>query len=211
MAVTISVIPMNQHGTAPAAGETIDRETFERLFEDARPTLRVVAGAECGFDYADDAVQQAAIIAFDKIGDFTPGTNFAAWTSAIVRGAARNTRRREKRLGARRLTLARRDHERRPDDGAAPGAIPNTGIRPGGPVPEVHVPESFDPVLKAALARLGPEQRACILLRTVLDHSYETIAELLAIPATTARSHVHRARTRLLDELSQVLDTGRGA
>jgi len=208
MFVSNPEILMNQPMTAPDIPNPLSESEFDRLFEAARPTLRVVAGAECGFDLADDAVQQAAIIALDKIAEFEPGTNFTAWTAAIVRGVARNTRRGEKRL---RLRQAKHSIDRRdstPADHTHAAALPNTGIRPGAEGPEVHIPESFDPDLREALSRLTPEQRACLLLRTLLEHPYDTIAELLAIPTTTARSHVYRARTRLLDELSPSLAQG---
>ena len=80
--------------------QQLDPETFATLFEHARPSLRVIAGAECGFAHADDAVQQGAITAMKRIKTFTPGTDFNAWAAAIVRNTAKNTRRGELALFA---------------------------------------------------------------------------------------------------------------
>ena len=53
-------------------------------------------------------------------------------------------------------------------------------------------------------AELPPDQRAAVVLRFHEDWSYARIAEVLACPEATARSHVHRAlvalRARLQEE-----------
>ena len=48
-----------------------------------------------------------------------------------------------------------------------------------------------------ALAALAETARAALLLRTVLELDYATIARLLDIPEGTAMSHVHRSREAL--------------
>jgi RNA polymerase sigma-70 factor, ECF subfamily len=55
--------------------------------------------------------------------------------------------------------------------------------------------------LTAALATLGPEMRAPMILRGVEQLSYQEIAELLEIPVGTVRSRLARARLQLVRQL----------
>jgi len=159
--------------TEPAGGDRLSPERFADLLEGARPTLRLVAAAEAGRQHADDVVQQAGEIALCRLDSFTPGTNFGAWMAAIVRGAARNHRRREHTRRRRESTprlLPRKD-------AAAPRAD--------------HVWE--------AIETLSAQQRECLLLRVVGELRYDQIAAVLDIPTATARSHVHRGRLRMME------------
>ena len=70
---------------------TIDRQYFAAQFRVVYPTLwRIAAGMIGDRTHAEDIVQEAAIIALDKLDSFTAGTNFAAWMAAIVRRCALN-------------------------------------------------------------------------------------------------------------------------
>ena len=76
--------------------------------------------------------------------------------------------------------------------------------------------EAFDDQVLHGLRGLGPDQRAALLLRTVLGLGYREIAGALEIPEGTAMSHVHRAREALRRRLESVgplgvLEMGRGA
>ncbi len=158
---------------------SLSREEFEREYTRAYPTLHVIAAVECGRNDAEDAVQEAVIIAMKKLDQFTPGTNFTAWMASIVRGVASNTRRGERR---------RRDRVRR---------LALVRPRPDGDTTKLT---ADDEVLRA-LERLPNEQRLCLTLKAALSHSYKEIAEATGISEATARSHVFRARRTLLDTL----------
>ncbi|UYV12482.1 MAG: sigma-70 family RNA polymerase sigma factor [Phycisphaera sp.] len=165
----------------------LDQPEFAELFDRATPTLRLVAAAEVGRAHADDVVQQAAIIALQRLDRFEAGTDFRAWMAAITRGAARNHRRSEQARGRRERT---------------PRLLPRRQPKPAdNPTFEQHAP-LFD-----ALAELSPAQRECLLLRVVGEHTYEEIATILDIPAATARSHTYRARAHLLERLESRGDT----
>jgi RNA polymerase sigma-70 factor, ECF subfamily len=176
--------------------EQLDENAFADLFEQSRSTLRIVAAAECGFELADDIVQHSAIVALKHLHQFTPGTNFKAWASTIVRGVARNQRRSEQRRVNRRLKLIR---NRSTKHDAMSESKPIARISPSTKGPEVHLPPEFDANLREALDTLSVQQRTCLLLRSLLDHTYTEIGEILDIPPATARSHVFRARANLLD------------
>jgi RNA polymerase sigma-70 factor (ECF subfamily) len=59
--------------------------------------------------------------------------------------------------------------------------------------------------VRDAIARLGEEQRAVLVLREIDGHDYATIAEILELPIGTVRSRLHRARSQLREQLKQVL------
>jgi RNA polymerase sigma-70 factor (sigma-E family) len=54
----------------------------------------------------------------------------------------------------------------------------------------------------AALRRLPPRQRAVVVLRFYEDLPYDQIAEILDCPPGTVKSSLHRALSRLREELS---------
>lgn len=58
-----------------------------------------------------------------------------------------------------------------------------------------------EPGLDDALARLGPAQRAAVLLVHGYRYSYAEVAGLLGVPVSTVRNHVHRGLKRLRTEL----------
>lgn len=166
---------------------TLSRDEFADLLRAHERLLRVVAAGEVGYDDADDVVQQAAITALHRLDRFERGTDFKAWMCAFVRGAGKNHRRADKRHRERVLRLADRS--------------------PRGDSQEVHGGfvecSEFQAEVRNALETLGPLQRSCFLLKTVMDHAYRDIATMLEIPEATARSHVHRARLKLADALAE--------
>ena len=178
--------------------ETSDLESFAARYREAYPRLALIAAGVLGDRLAaEDIVQDAAVIAFQKIAEFTPGTNFAAWLAEIVRRCALNERRKTKHrktFAADPIRLAQLDSSSSASDDMKP-LISRTG--------EVLADQaSLDDELIRALNQLSPDARCCLLLRTVEKLSYAEIAELMRIPEGTAMSHVHRSRTLLRRLLS---------
>ncbi|TWT77341.1 ECF RNA polymerase sigma factor SigW [Posidoniimonas polymericola] len=187
----------------------LSRDEFTELYLAAHPKLWTVAVAVIGDrDLAEDALQDAAITGLNKVDSYERGTNFAAWMSQIVRFTSLNyLRKREKRdrtADPQHIVEATADSARGQNTTAEPVLT--------------HASGAFDPdklgiddQLAAALVTLPADRRICLLLRIVQALSYDEIAEMLGIPASTAMSHVHRAKAALKSQLSANVPTEGGA
>jgi RNA polymerase sigma factor (sigma-70 family) len=60
-----------------------------------------------------------------------------------------------------------------------------------------------DPELMAAIKQLPPAQRAAVVLHYVEDYSMTEVARIMDCSASTARVHLHRARTKLATILGE--------
>jgi RNA polymerase sigma-70 factor (ECF subfamily) len=196
------MIPPRNSQQAPGAGplDVTDPLGFAAQYRDAYPRLVLVAAGVTGDrESAEDLVQEAAIIAFEKIQHFSPGSNFSAWLAEIVRRCALNHRRKtqlRRTYAADPLVLGQMNRR----DGALPEPSP---IAPASG--EILADQSsFDDELVAALQQLGDVARCCLLLRTIEKLSYAEIAGLMQIPEGTAMSHVHRSKVVLRRALTPV-------
>lgn len=171
-------------GSGPGRRE-ITPEEFAALLNAAGRTLWCVAAAVTGDrDRASDVVQEAALVALGKLGEFDPETSFHAWMSQIVRYVALNDRRRAQRRAGRA--------DPRVLDAARAAPSERTEHRSLGAL--LSDKQAFDDAVNRALGTLDETARACLLMKIVLGLSYTDIARTLAIPEGTAMSHVHRAR-----------------
>ena len=173
---------------------------FAELFQESWRTLWCVTVAVLGGrDEVEDVLQEAALIAIGKLGDFDPQTNFAAWMAQIVRYTALNTARRRAR---RRAVVSIHDDLLEQPAGSEHRGNGSTSASRKGNLPAYE--EAFDDRLLGALKSLGETPRACLLLRTVQDMSYREISQVLGIPEGTAMSHVHRTRQALRERLAPI-------
>lgn len=69
--------------------------------------------------------------------------------------------------------------------------------RPNLPPERSRVDASTDIDLGAALARLKPVQRTCVVLVHIYDWSYDDVAATLGVTGASVRNHLHRGITRL--------------
>jgi RNA polymerase sigma-70 factor, ECF subfamily len=182
-------------GTGPAAGTQLD---FAAEFQGCHRLLWTIAAGIVGRSAAaDDVVQEAALLALEKLDQFQPGSNFRAWMAQMVRFVALNYARRIRRNRAASL-----DGDPGKGDVAVPAPAAGLSLRLLGrgelPPDQAH----FDDQVVAALNSVQPIARACLLLRTLEQLEYTEIATLLDIPAGTAMSHVHRTRQYLRQRLA---------
>jgi RNA polymerase sigma-70 factor (ECF subfamily) len=67
--------------------------------------------------------------------------------------------------------------------------------------PAADAPEPFDDTILTALADLGPEHRAVVVLRHLLGYTPGEIAAMLELPRGTVNSRLRRALDALAEEL----------
>src|SRR5438128_11037920 len=153
---------------------------FEQLFRRHWPrayraALLVVGDSAAAEDIAQESFLAAvrALDRFDRRRPFGPWLHRIVVNRAIDWARARSLRR---ELGA--------------DDTPEPAAPERES---GGRAEE----------LAAALSELGPEQRAVIVLRYLLEYTPGEIAELLDLPRGTVNSRLRRGLDRLEEELRQ--------
>lgn len=149
------------------------RVRVDRLFAIAQRILRDV-------DRAEDALQDALVIAWRDLKGLRDPDRFDAWLHRLVVHACLNHATRERRRVAQLRVL--------PVDGpAAPDDLLNVADRDQ---------------LERGFRRLSPDQRAVLVLHHYAGYTAPDIAETLRIPVGTVRSrlhHAHRAMRAALD------------
>jgi RNA polymerase sigma-70 factor (ECF subfamily) len=193
-----------RRGRIPALASDPQVRWFVTEFQAAARTLWLIAvGVVRDAATAEDVVQEAAVIALEKLDQFRPETNFTAWCGQIVRNVALNRARKERKRRVVPLDPALME--------GTPAVTPDGrgGVGPRvGPRGQLSQDQScFDDRVMQALNGLSEMARACLLLRTVEEMEYSRISALLGIPEGTAMSHVHRARVYLRERL---MDYGPG-
>lgn len=194
--------PADRHERkVPAGSKMTGEQEFAIQFKQAFRVLRSIAAGTFGdASLADDAVQEAAVIALQKIDQFRPGTNFTAWMAQIVRHVARNMMRKEKRRSATDLeggeNVQANDNRGDLDSSALPRLTATNVLTDG----QRH----FDDSVMRALREVSEIPRTCLLLRTLEGLDYTEISRILDIPEGTAMSHVHRTRLLLRQRLAHL-------
>lgn len=157
-----------------------DVRAFEALVARHRTRVYAVALRVCGRpEDALDVCQEVFITAFRKLGTFRQEALLSTWLHRLTVNAALDLARRR----------SRRDHpsldvlEARPDPAAGPEEIAMASHRAVA--------------VQAALAKLGPDHRAVVVLHDLNDLDYAGVAEALDIPVGTVKSRLHRARVEL--------------
>ena len=128
-------------------------------------------------DDAEDAAQEAFMVALARLDGCRTPDRFAGWLLTIVWNRARNLVRRE----------VLRDTDVLPETAAARGRTPETATE--------HA--ELQERLGTALRRLPEVQREIVLLHDLEGWRHREIAEHLGIPSGTVRSHLHFARKSL--------------
>ncbi len=155
-----------------AEAGTGDRTASAALVRRFRPTMLLVAQGECGDrDVAEDAVQDAFLIAFRALGNLDDPARFGPWLATIVRHRARR--------------LAR--------DGRRFAPFPREEI----PAPDLHPSSSGEDAIRA----LPEGIRESILLYYLEGWSVGEIAALLERPTTTVKWQLHAGRALLRKRL----------
>jgi RNA polymerase sigma-70 factor (ECF subfamily) len=177
------VVVLARHGQDAAYRELVRR--YER------PVFSLVYRMVRDRELAEDLAQETFVKALNAIESYRPEFKFSSWIFKIANNAAIDQLRR------RELDTLSRDGSPHAE---TPEAIEATALQIGDrqetALEEVEARE-LGGEIEAAIARLRPEYRSCILLRHVEGRPYEEIAEILGLPLGTVKTYIHRARNEL--------------
>jgi RNA polymerase sigma-70 factor, ECF subfamily len=133
----------------------------------------------CDDQDALDALQEALLLAWRRIGSFEGRSAVRTWLFRVATNAAIDeVRRRSLRPGV-----------------------------PGAATPELAGPHDVEATVVTkstvdwALGQLPPQFRAAVVLRDYCDCTYEHIAEIMDIPIDTVKSRISRGRQALAELL----------
>jgi RNA polymerase sigma-70 factor, ECF subfamily len=123
----------------------------------------------------EDVVQEALVVAYRRLDMYDDTRPLAPWLFRIAHNRCLDFLRR------------RRTRRRAETAVAAPGSAP----------PAVPDPPAVDRAIERLVTRLPPLERACVLLKDVLDHSLEETAELTGSTIGGVKAALHRGRAKL--------------
>ncbi|MEM7314355.1 MAG: RNA polymerase sigma factor [Planctomycetota bacterium] len=174
----------------------LTQDEFAEAYTECYPRMWVIAAsAVCDRSKADDILQEAAVVGLRKISQFKRGTRFDAWIASIVRFVASNSRR--KAANRKTYAVESRHLDSLPGNNSGESAAQDVAFHAAGNLTDT----AFDDQVLSALRDLNETARACLLLRTIHNLSFQEISELLEIPQGTAMSHVHRSKSLLRERL----------
>ena len=180
---------------ARAGREAAYRELVRRY---ERPVFALLFRMVRDRELAEDLAQETFIKALNAIESYRPEFKFSSWIFKIANNAAiDHLRRRELDT----LSLDGSPHAETPE--AMQATALQIGARQESPLDAVEAKE-LGGAIEAAIGRLRPEYRSCILLRHVEGRAYEEIAEILDLPLGTVKTYIHRARNELRHALAHL-------
>lgn len=148
---------------------------------------------------AEELAQEAFLKALERIGQFRGHSRFYTWLFRIAANLAISHRRRSGRIKFSPLNSG-------DDDAGQTSALMAEVSRRRSVPPEAEVmsKDTSRRVLDA-IEQLDDEYRLVVVLRDIEDMDYAGIAQVLAIPAGTVKSRLHRARCILRDRLMDLV------
>jgi RNA polymerase sigma-70 factor (ECF subfamily) len=151
-----------------------DHDAFTELVRRHDAVLRALARRllRCP-DRVDDALQDAYVKAYRRIGAFRSDASVATWLYRITYNTCLDELR------------------RRPSDVGTETQLDSPAREPG-PAERVVARMDADDVL----ARLSPELRATVVLVHGYGYEYAEASRILGVPTGTIASRLHRARDR---------------
>jgi RNA polymerase sigma-70 factor (ECF subfamily) len=173
----LDLVTRARQGDPAAFGELVDRHRAA-VYRAALAALGSPADAE-------DAAQDAFLLAYRRLGSFRGEASFKTWLLTITWHQAINRRRSLTRVW-RRMVTPKTDDE-------AETVLANVAAT--GPSPEQAVgQEQLRRNIREAIRALSPKLRDALLLAQAGDYSYEEIGAMLHAPLGTIKWRVSEAR-----------------
>lgn len=163
-----------------------DRQAFAQLIRNHEGIVRTLLKRMTSGDQAlaDDLAQDAFVRAYRALGSFRHDAKFSSWLYRIATNVYLSHASLLKNKARERSTSTMESSDT------------NFAVNPLG-----MVDQRFR--LEAALKKLSAFERAAIVLVHVQEFSYAEAGEILSIPEGTVKTHVHRAKLRLKELLSE--------
>jgi RNA polymerase sigma-70 factor (ECF subfamily) len=179
-------------GWAREGVESAYRELLRRY---ERPVFSLVYRMVRDRELAEDLTQETFVKVLNALDRYRPEFKFSSWIFKIANNAAIDQ--------LRRKELDTLSLEGGPD-AVTPDRVEATSLQVGdaseSPLEELEARE-LGSAIEAAIGRLRPEYRACIMMRHVDGRPYDEIAEILELPLGTVKTYIHRARAELRETL----------
>jgi RNA polymerase sigma-70 factor, ECF subfamily len=169
-----------------------DRDAFRVLMDRHLPTvLRMTYRVTGNAVDAEEAAQEAFLLAYKKLSSFREQSAFGTWVYRIAMNCSLNlVERRSRDLGWDAVTIE-------------PGSsTENIAVSPRlTPEAELLQREALRRRERAMLT-LTPMERTAFILRHMEDQPIQVIAEALGVPANSAKQAIFRAVAKLRRELA---------
>ena len=201
-----SIIDLSPDRTAEAPAECDDlrlvealREGAERAYEELltrfqQPVYALAFRLLNDPSEAGDVVQEVFLKVFRNIGNFRGQSTLKTWIYRITVNEAHNARRWFFRHRRREVELDTEPEESRNWKEIIPD-------RTRSPYDEAADREQHR-MIESALGRINPIFREAVVLRDIMDLSYEEIADVLGVTLGTVKSRILRGREALREELA---------
>ena len=184
--IDVDLVARARRGDPAAFGELMDRHR-SAVYRAALAALGSPADAE-------DAAQDAFLLAYRRLDSFRGDASFKTWLLTIAWHQAINRRRSLGRVW-RRMATPKTENE-------AEAAMAN--VAAGGPSPEqAAAQEQLRRGIREAIRALSPKLRDALLLAQAGDYSYDEIGAMLRVPTGTIKWRVSEARRVIRKRLEE--------
>ena len=151
-------------------------DSFEEIVNRTYNFAKKLAYPIVGRQHCEDVLQESYLLAFQKISQVKKPEAFLSWLCRIV------------------LHVSYRVKKKNPPS----VELPDSQASPD------HTNTVVDAVvLERALAELRPKDKNLLILRELLELSYEEVSQVLRVPVGTVRSRLHKARKLLREKLGR--------
>ena len=153
---------------------------YNQLFKTALRMTRSVPETE-------DLLQETYLKAFRYYGGFEEGTNLKAWLFRIMKNNFIN-RYRKRKTEPQHVEI---DELRDSNDDREAGESGDNGVESS------MVAAEIDPDVARAIDALPHDYKMALLLVDIQGHTYQEVADMLAVPVGTVMSRLYRARAKI--------------
>lgn len=168
--------------TAASAGDVTAIESFVRWAWPRAHRVAFLLTHDAGA--AEDIAQEAVLSAVRAIPSFDLSRDPGPWLERIAANKAIDHLRLRQRRPESELI-----EEQLPDDSSLVRELTTA------------IDSAISAEVMEAFSGLSPEQRQTVVLRHLLDYEPSEIAEMLDLPGSTVRTHIHRGLGRLRERL----------